>query len=295
MQEAKRSAKTQDETASAGDGPMAPWSTDFARDIDRPVSVKSLPIAALSVVLWGCGGSVEPPPVQPAVVAEEPEPSAEPQPAPLAPEDVLFGLHSKLGDMRACLTEPGALQLRWQVDKQGAAHDYSVVWATNEQAATVDCLAKLISDRRFELPQGAAAGTAQWTFVRELPLEAKLAGKASKRKGKRKATNRNQGVKFDPPGSLDSGEVDGVVEGGMRLYAHCLRAGVEAKSSISGRLALSWQVDDQGRATEMADAGSDLDDQRVVDCAAECFYALDYPKPAAAPVRITYSLLFNED
>lgn len=269
-----------------------PWSGDFERDIDAAVRVPSLRIATLSALLWGCGGTVEPPPSPPRAVVAAPEPSVEAEPVPLAPEDVLFGLQSDLTRMRACLTEPGALQLRWEVDKQGASRDFSVVWATHEQPDNVVCLSKLIGERNFELPKGATLGSAQWTFVRELPLESKL---GTKRKARKRKANRGQGVKFDPPGSLDSGEVDGVVEGGMRLYAHCLRAGVEAKSSISGRLALSWKVDNQGRATEMADAGSDLGDQQVVDCAAECFYALDYPKPNDAPVRITYSLLFNED
>jgi hypothetical protein len=288
----KRSAPSQHRATQAPSGLKQLWSREFERDIERRVSVPSLGIAAIAIVLWGCGGSVETPPAPPKAAPAEAEPNVEPTPVPLAAEDVLFGLQSELTTMRACLAEPGALQLRWEVDKHGAARDFAVVWGTHEQSTSAGCLAKLIGDRHFELPRGASLGSAQWTFVHELPLDAKL---GSKRKARKRKGNRNQGVRFDPPGSLDSGEVDGVVEGGMRLYAHCLRAGVEAKSSISGRLALSWKVDGQGRATEMADAGSDLDDQQVVDCAAECFYALDYPKPDAAPVKITYSLLLNED
>lgn len=236
---------------------------------------------------------MEPPPPPDEHHAPAPTPDAEEaQPVPLPAKDVLFGLRSELPRIRACLTEPGALQLRWEVDKSGSAHDFSVVWATTEQPAAVECLAKRVSERHFDVPSGATRGVASWTFVRELPLDEKLGKRRVSRKRK---ANRSQGVKFEPPGSLDSSEVDGVVEGGMRLYAHCLRAGVEAKSSISGRLALAWNVEADGRATQMADAGSDLGNQEVVDCAAECFYALDYPKPRAAPVRITYSLLFNED
>jgi hypothetical protein len=194
--------------------------------------------------------------------------------------------------MRNCLKSTGALQLRWEVDKGGNAHEYSVIWATNDARAAVDCVSKLIDERHFELPPGAERGLAEWTFVRELPTDPRV--KSKKRKSRR-GNHRAQGVQFDPPGSLNNTEVDGVVQSGMRLYAHCLRAGVEAKSSLSGRLALSWSVDERGRATGMADAGSDLGDQQVVDCAAECFYALQYPLPNTAPVRITYSLLVNED
>lgn len=194
--------------------------------------------------------------------------------------------------MRNCLGKAGTLQLRWEVDNSGNAHEYSVVRATDEGQEAVDCISKLIDERRFELPAGAERGVAEWTFVRALPADSRL---GSKRRRARRNKNRNQGVQFDPPGSLSTTEVDGVVQSGMRLYAHCLRAGVEAKSSLSGRLALSWNVDKHGRATDMADAGSDLGDQQVIDCAAECFYALQYPRPSTEPVRITYSLMLNED
>lgn len=215
-----------------------------------------------------------------------------PEAVTLPAEDVLFGLMSELDAMRGCLAGPGALQLRWEVDKYGSARDYEVRWSTRQAPDEVTCISKLIDARRFELPPGATRGVAEWTFVRELPTDPRF---ASKKRRTRLAKSRAQGVQFEPPGSLSNTEVDGVVQSGMRLYAHCLRAGVEAKSSIKGRLALSWNVDERGRAKDVADAGSDLGDQQVVDCTAECFYALQYPSPKSQPVRITYSLLFNED
>lgn len=256
------------------------------------MSAHLLRFPASSLLLLGCSGPAAegPAPKPPVPVASAPE--AEPSPVELEPEAILFGLQSQLRSMRACLTEPGAQQLRWEVDKYGNPTEFEVVWSTIDSGGSFDCLTALISQRQFELPNGAQRGRAEWTFVHDLP---KAQTKSAQRQQKRAKKNRNQGVVFEPPGSLDSGEVDGVVQGGLRLYGHCLRAGVEARSSISGRLALSWNVDARGQATEMTDAGSDLGDQQVVDCAAECFYALQYPKPTSSPVRITYSLLFNED
>lgn len=212
--------------------------------------------------------------------------------APIPAEDVLFGLQADLEALRACLKEPGAIQLRWSVDKHGESGDFAVNWTTlpptSAEEAVNQCLTPGIKQRHFELPNGADAGDATWTFVKELPVD------NSKRRKARRSKRRN-GVEFDPPDGLPIDEVDGIVQSGMRLYAHCLRSGVQKQSNLHGKLSLSWQVDAAGQASSMLDAGSDLADQAVIDCAAECFYALRFPQPAAAPVRVTYSLLLNED
>lgn len=275
-------------------GVLVVWFTGRARVMGLPVRSLVLGFALLTSSLSsGCGGAPEPR-VQhePTVRLPTARSTPEPEPVTLPPEDVLFGLMSELAAMRGCLGGPGALQLRWEVDKYGSAGGYEVRWSTRQAPEEVSCITKLIDARHFELPSGATRGIAEWTFVKELPTDPRF---TSKKRARRPAKSRAQGVQFEPPGSLSNTDVDGVVQSGMRLYAHCLRAGVEAKSSIKGRLALSWNVDERGRATDVADAGSDLGDQHVVDCTAECFYALRYPSPKTQPVRITYSLLFNED
>jgi hypothetical protein len=208
-------------------------------------------------------------------------------------EDVLFALQSDLEALRACLPESGSIQLGWTIDSGGESSDFHVKWTTLERTSAERalqlCLSPRIQQRHFELPTGASEGSATWTFVKELPLE-----HGKKRKSK-SAKRRGRGVEFDPPGSLPAEEVDGIVQSGMKLYAHCLRTGVMKQSDLHGRLSLSWQVDADGKAQSMYDAGSDLKDQDVIDCAAECFYALRFPEPTAAPVRVTYSLLLNED
>lgn len=254
----------------------------------------SIWIAALGTIA-ACGGAASEPALQePKVQRQQSSRRTDVKPVELPAQDVLFALQSQLPAMRSCLSSGSVVQLQWQVDGQGQAHDYKVVWSNPQDSGDVplSCLASLIDERHFELPENAGAGTARWTFVREL----QPASSASKKKhAGRSSKRRAQGVRFDPPNSLDATEVDGVVQSGMRLYAHCLRAGVVANSAIHGSLALTWNVDKSGRASEVLDAGSDLGDQSVVDCAAECFYALQYPRPNVEPVRITYSLLFNED
>lgn len=226
------------------------------------------------------------PPVEPLPAQDMPNESARVQ---LPAADVLFGLQSDLAAMRACLPTSGSLQLAWVVDQRGESQGFQVNWTTLPPAATQQalesCLQPRIERRHFELPPGATHADATWTFVKKLPVE----------RGRRARSQRRGGVEFDPPGSLQSSEVDDVVQSGMKLYAHCLRAGVERRSNLRGKLSLSWQVDADGNPGSMFDAGSDLKDQTVIDCAAECFYALRFPEPLQAPVKVTYSLLLNED
>jgi len=249
-------------------------------------------LTLLTLLLAACGGGREPvvraaetPPVRNVQRTPKSKP-----PKPLPAEDVLFGLRSVLSELRACLTEPGAIRLQWRVDRRGNPTDFDVVWSEQPESQVAPCLTAIIAERSFQLPDGQQAGIASWTFVRDLKTATSRSGRAT---GTRRA--RNHGVQFDPPGRLDADEVNGVVEGGMRLYAHCLRAAVERESSVGGKLALSWLVDEQGRPSDVADAGSDIGDQAVVDCAAECFYALEFPEPSGGSVKVTYALLFNED
>lgn len=247
--------------------------------------------ASVFLFQFACGTS------EPA--ARKPKTAVDPEPAQVAPRrptsvqlpaaDVLFGLQSDLPAMRACLPSSGSLQLAWTVDERGESKDFRANWTTLPQAVTdqtlESCLRPLIERRHFELPSGATQASATWTFVKKLPVE----------RSRRGRDRRQGGVEFDPPGSLPTAEVDGIVQSGMRLYAHCLRAGIEKRSNLHGKLSLSWQVDANGNARTMVDAGSNLKDQAVIDCAAECFYALRFPEPKQAPVKVTYSLLLNED
>ena len=269
-----------------------------ASGVISPVDVSAHPLSrlvGLAFVASACGG-----PPEPEVQRAERAPSRSLKatrsvervaPPPIPPEDVLFGLRSALPDLRSCLTAPGAVRVEWLVDEKGRSSDFEVVWTEQQVDADVlPCLAALIEERSFDVPDDARTGLASWTFVRDL--------QALHREGpsrKRRRTSRNQGVQFDPPGRLDAAQVDGVVQNGMRLYAHCLRAAVEEESSVGGRLALSWLVDEDGRPREVTDAGSDIDNEAVVDCAAECFYALEFPPPSGGSVKVTYALLFNED
>lgn len=259
------------------------------------VSVQHLScLALLTLLLSSCGGTPEP-----AASASAAEPArasriqraAKPKPPkPLPPENVLFALQPALGELRACLTDPGAIRLQWRVDQRGNASDFDVLWSEQPDTQVKPCLAELIAQRSFQLPQDEQTAIASWTFVRDLKAATSRTAKSS-----RKRRARNEGVQFDPPGRLDADEVNGIVQSGMRLYAHCLRAAVEEESSVGGKLALSWLVDERGQPSDVTDAGSDIDNDAVVDCAAECFYALKFPVPNGGAVKVTYALLFNED
>lgn len=209
----------------------------------------------------------------------------------MATQDVVFGLNLRSGGHRDCFEgKPQRalrVRLRWEVDKSGQPHD---VTSEEEQAPSevVRCLRTWVEARTF--PAREARSRAQWTFIANLP-KAERAAKA----GKRRRKVHEQGARFKPEGRLSTWEVDSVVHAAFPLYGHCLRAGINENSKLSGALVLRWNVDEQGRVSNVVDAGSSLASQRVIDCAAEAFYALRFDPPRRGAVEVTYPILFNAE
>jgi hypothetical protein len=56
---------------------------------------------------------------------------------------------------------------------------------------------------------------------------------------------------------------------------------------------LKFVIAPEGSVEEIVDEGSDLPDQRVINCVAEGFFALVFPKPERGPVHVQYRMLFS--
>jgi hypothetical protein len=217
------------------------------------------------------------------------EVAADEPPKLLPAERVLFALQPVGGEIRNCLRKTGlegAVRLDWSVDASGNASHFEFPQA--EQSEQYRCLTAAVGSRMFDASKGVTR--ASWTFVRQ--AEAKPRHKKTRKQAR---SVQRQGTSFDRPGRLTSAQVDDVVSAGFKLYAHCFRAGIAEDLQLKGRLALRFTVNEDGNVSDVKDAGSELDDPSVIDCAAEAFYAFSFERPQGGPVRVTCPILFNQD
>jgi hypothetical protein len=211
----------------------------------------------------------------------------------MPPEQVLFGFRGRLPEVRRCFegSDGGIVHLSWRVDESGQVRDTSVQKSTLDTPAVERCLSDVVRDLHFG--ERALVANASWTFVHGVadPSALERAGQMNERRTQR----RNGGVVVDPssPGRLPIDQIENVAEHGFRLYAFCMREGLNRDISLSGRVLLRFTIDPAGQVQGVRDAGSDLADVEVIDCVAEAFYAMRFPEPEGGSVHLKYSLLLN--
>ncbi len=265
-----------------------------ARQGRRRVSLPAALVAsAYALSTPGCVGT----PLAPTVVddgaTEPPEPTTSSH-AVISADDVLFSLRNKRAEARRCFElngSKGSVHLRWQVTPLGDVQEIERVSSDTDQN-TNRCLVDFASGLHFNPREDRA--DAQWTFVHGV-TGSSTAQRSPKRK--RRDRERGTGPTIDPgsPGRLALDEIENVADNGFRLYAHCMRDGLNRNETLSGRVLLRFRIDRGGQVDQVEDAGSDLPDPNVVDCVAEGFYAMTFPKPDGGPVRLEYSILLNEE
>lgn len=253
--------------------------------------------ALLALVPAACGGSTQeaaPPPESPARAAVVEEL------APLEPSKIIFAMGGIENDFRKCFfrnpRDRGTLRVRWQADTDGVAHDATIVESTLETPAIEECLLGRVNELRFGRLERPAHG--EWVFVFRLatPPDPKLS-KAGKKARKRSASDdEGEGISVDPnsPGWIEPHRVADIVEAGMGLFARCYRTGISRQEALAGNVRLQFVVGEDGRIQTISDQGSDLPDLYAVDCVAEGFYALKFPKPErGGPVTVSYRIRLN--
>lgn len=211
----------------------------------------------------------------------------------IPPEKVVFAFRRRLAEVRRCFegSADGRVRLTWRVDASGHVTHANVDDTTLNDPAAERCLSDFVRDLKFARREGTA--NASWTFVHGVGDRSVL----ERAERRTKSPSRNQGVVVDPssPGTLPIEQIENVAENGLRLYAFCMRDGVNRNIRLTGRVLLGFTIDGEGRVEDVKDAGSDLGDLEVIDCVAEAFYALQFPEPQGGSVHLRYSLLLNED
>lgn len=257
-----------------------------------PRGVLLFAASLLGCIPFGCGSTPPPPAV----------PSAEPTPQEkldlLDPGKIVFAMSGSEVDFRKCFfrrpTERGTVRVRWHIDEEGVPHAPEVVDSSLRTEAVQRCLLDRVADMRFGRLERAAIG--EWVFVFRLadPPPPKSASN-DKRSSDPGEEPEEEGIRLEESsrGWLDPERISGTVQAGYRLFARCYRAGLKRQEELAGHLRFQFVIAPSGRVEAVRDQGSDLPDPFAVDCVAEAFYALEFPKPERGPVSVLYRMRLN--
>jgi hypothetical protein len=246
-----------------------------------------------------CGGSPEPKAKAPATAkpAGEKAPPALPELDVMKVARALRGNEASLRDCFAQEGEPvrGFMRLAFEVEGTGAVSNVEVETSSFAEPTVASCLADRVAGLHFDAP-GEKRQT-HWTFVSglyEKPDEDERSTKRQKKKARRDEP-LEQGVVIEPKsrGSLEPEEIEDVVHAGFGLFAHCYREGLERHPRLAGVVRMRMVIGRDGLVDALRDADSDIPDPELIDCVAEGFFALRFPKPRSGTVRLLYRIVFD--
>jgi hypothetical protein len=258
----------------------------------------------LLLATWcaACGG--EPAPVKSSATVARPAVAkpAKARDPELDVGQVVLGLRGHEAELHECFRLGGGegasfVELTWRVGPDGAVESTAVGRSTSTPPVA-ECLSERLSGARFGRP--GQTRRASWTFVGGLVRfedadTRKRNNKNAKKKNKSGNNEGESGIVIEPssPGKLDYEAVEGVVQVGYRLFAHCYRDGLERDPTLGGAVRLRFVIGMDGQVARVIDGGSDLPDEAVVACVAEGFFAMRFPKPAGGNVHLRYRIHFD--
>jgi hypothetical protein len=247
--------------------------------------------------LGACGG---PPETKLADVRPTTE-RAQVEPEPLAELEAPVVARSIRGNenrLRECFAGPngpvrGFMRMAFRVKPSGEIDGIEVESSNFAEAGVFECLSERIASLHFDPRPDARL--AHWTFASGISELSAGAGAKGKRKKRVRRESSEEGVVIDEKsrGSLSPEEVEDVVHAGFGLFAHCYREGIDRHPLLSGVVRLRMVIGRDGLVDEMRDAGSDIGDAEIIDCVAEGFFALRFPKPRKGTVRLSYRIVFD--
>ena len=264
----------------------------------------------LCMLATGCGGA-QPEPVQAPKKAASRKSKHRTKPhkklAELEAQCIVQAIRGNEIELRKCffryLSARGTIRVAWEVDAEGLVHDPELGSSTIDNADIEQCLLEHVSQLRFgalEAPAGA-----EWTFVFRLaepPMDDDADKRRKNKKKKKKKTDEERdsdepGVTIErgSPGWIEPGKIDDVVQYGYPLFARCYRDGIERHEDLKlkGAMRLRLVIDEQGKVNQVLDRNSDLPDRMVIDCVAESFYSMQFPKPKRGSVHVLYRVVFD--
>lgn len=208
---------------------------------------------------------------------------------------VSYSMRGNEEDYRKCfmraISRRGAVSLAFAVDTEGTVEHTRVLWSSIENETVEACLVERMNKQRFGTQREPAAGT--WTFVFRLTDPITDEEREERLEKADEAERKAFELLPESSGTIDPAHLDEMVQLRYPLYAHCYRDSIRRRGESRGLLRLKLQIDEKGRLTSLQDAGSVLPDPFAVDCMAEAFYAIDYPKPVGGPVTVRYGLDFE--
>lgn len=211
----------------------------------------------------------------------------------LDPIKVVYAMRGNERQYRSCfmraMSARGFVQTRFDVDAEGKVERVEVGRNTLGRDDVADCLVEKLQEEKFD---GTGEPVrARWTFVFRLvdPIEPKTLAKRLK---KERRLARSRGIRIEPSsvGTLDESDIEETTIAGYPLFARCYRDAIGRREQAGGILRFRLLIDESGDLREVKDAGTLLPDPFAVDCIAEGFYAMTFPKPAGGSVEAIYQL-----
>jgi hypothetical protein len=254
------------------------------------------------LALCACGGSPES--TRTAAEASgsasgERERPALPELDPMVVARSLRGNEAELRDCFGVSGTPiqGFMRIGFRIQATGEVANVEIESSSFADAKVTACLEEKVSNLRFEAP--GEPKQARWTFVAGLKAEPADSERAEAKKTRKKPRKDSepgaQGVAIDSAsqGSLEPEEIEDIVHAGFGLFAHCYREGLDRQPGLNGVVSMRMVIGRDGVVDSLRDSGTDIRDREVVDCVAEGFFALRFPKPRAGTVRLTYRIVFD--
>ena len=87
--------------------------------------------------------------------------------------------------------------------------------------------------------------------------------------------------------------IQAIVRGNFDEMRRCYENGLRPSPNLQGRLTIKFVIDVEGKVTSAVDAGSDLPDREVIQCVADEFKRLRFPKPEGGSVTVVYPIIFS--
>lgn len=239
-------------------------------------------------IISACGA--EAPPAVSPMPAESTR--TEQQRSVLEPKQVVFALGGSENDYRKCFMRSigsrGYVRTRFDLSESGEVERVAISESTLDRPDVADCISTRLKNQLFGSLDGPKS--AEWTFVFRLadPLsDSKFRGRLQAERRK-----REDGIVLTKAsrGTLDLDRVAERVAVNYPLVARCYRASIERQKAPGGVLRLKLQIGEDGKVRSVSDAGSVMADAFAVDCAAEGFFAMEFPSPVGGVAELLYRL-----
>jgi hypothetical protein len=94
-------------------------------------------------------------------------------------------------------------------------------------------------------------------------------------------------------GRLPPEVIQRIVRQNFGRFRACYEAGLRTNPALQGRVGAKFVIDRSGAVSLVADGGSDLPDQSVVQCVVRSFSGLSFPQPEGGMVTVVYPILFT--